>query len=248
MFIFLLSDFVNFTTCVAAGQERFRTLTSSYYRGAQGIVLVYDVTRRDTFTNLSDVWTKEVELYSTNQDCIKMLVGNKVDKVTLSLSLSHTHTHTTLHLSLIGFFCMLGNLIMNIQVGKFQVPCPIFSCFFCLFPPISSKMVLHSLFFQRGDDKISNFYLGLEVVMPMLFQESERAVSREEGIALAKEFGGLFLECSAKTRENVDRCFEELALKIMEVPSLLEEGSTSGKRNILRPTPEQQIPPNGGCC
>ncbi|CAA3013293.1 ras-related protein RABC2a-like [Olea europaea var. sylvestris] len=141
-----------------AGQERFRTLTSSYYRGAQGIVLVYDVTRRDTFTNLSDVWTKEVELYSTNQDCIKMLVGNKVDK------------------------------------------------------------------------------------------ESERAVSREEGIALAKEFGGLFLECSAKTRENVDRCFEELALKIMEVPSLLEEGSTSGKRNILRPTPEQQIPPNGGCC
>lgn len=52
--------------------------------------------------------------------------------------------------------------------------------------------------------------------MPMLFQESERAVSREEGIALAKEFGGLFLECSAKTRENVDRCFEELALKVKQ--------------------------------
>ena len=42
---------------------------------------VYDVTRRDTFTNLSDVWAKEIDLYSTNQDCIKMLVGNKVDKV-----------------------------------------------------------------------------------------------------------------------------------------------------------------------
>lgn len=39
------------------------------------------MTRRDTFTNLSDVWTKEVDLYSTNQDCVKMLVGNKVDKV-----------------------------------------------------------------------------------------------------------------------------------------------------------------------
>lgn len=42
---------------------------------------VYDVTRRETFTNLSDIWAKEIDLYSTNQDCIKMLVGNKVDKV-----------------------------------------------------------------------------------------------------------------------------------------------------------------------
>lgn len=44
---------------------------------------VYDVTRRDTFTNLSDIWAKEIDLYSTNQECIKMLVGNKVDKVPL---------------------------------------------------------------------------------------------------------------------------------------------------------------------
>ena len=44
---------------------------------------VYDVTRRDTFSNLSDIWLKEVDLYSTNQDCIKMLVGNKVDKVNM---------------------------------------------------------------------------------------------------------------------------------------------------------------------
>lgn len=42
---------------------------------------VYDVTRRETFTNLSEIWDKEIELYSTNPDCIKMLVGNKVDKV-----------------------------------------------------------------------------------------------------------------------------------------------------------------------
>lgn len=42
---------------------------------------VYDVTRRETFTNLADVWAKEIDQYSTNQDCIKMLVGNKVDKV-----------------------------------------------------------------------------------------------------------------------------------------------------------------------
>lgn len=141
-----------------AGQERFRTLTSSYYRGAQGIILVYDVTRRETFTNLSDIWAKEVELYSTNQNCIKMLVGNKVDK------------------------------------------------------------------------------------------DSERAVTREEGIALAKECGCLFLECSAKTRENVQQCFEELASKILEVPSLLEEGSTILKRTVLKAQQQYHAPPSAGCC
>ncbi|KAJ8437992.1 hypothetical protein Cgig2_029973 [Carnegiea gigantea] len=106
-----------------AGQERFRTLTSSYYRGAQGIIMVYDVTRRETFTNLRDIWAKEIDLYSTNQDCIKMLVGNKVDK------------------------------------------------------------------------------------------ESERVVTKKEGIDFAREYGCLFIECSAKTRVNVQQCFEELVLK-----------------------------------
>lgn len=52
-------------------------------------VLVYDVTRRESFTNLSDVWAKEVELYSTNQDCVKMLVGNKVDRVSFVISVLH---------------------------------------------------------------------------------------------------------------------------------------------------------------
>ena len=62
-------------------QERFRTLTSSYYRGAQGVVLCYDVTRRDTFDNL-EPWLQEVELYcpASGKDVVKLLVGNKKDK------------------------------------------------------------------------------------------------------------------------------------------------------------------------
>ncbi|KAM9232881.1 ras-related protein Rab-18 [Leptosomus discolor] len=62
-----------------AGQERFRTLTPSYYRGAQGVILVYDVTRRDTFVKL-DNWLNELETYCTRNDIVKMLVGNKIDK------------------------------------------------------------------------------------------------------------------------------------------------------------------------
>eukprot|EP00252_Welwitschia_mirabilis_P011167 TRINITY_DN2510_c0_g1_i2.p1 TRINITY_DN2510_c0_g1~~TRINITY_DN2510_c0_g1_i2.p1 ORF type:complete len:167 (+),score=26.44 TRINITY_DN2510_c0_g1_i2:436-936(+) len=71
-----------------AGQERFRTMTSAYYRGAQGVILVYDVTRRETFTSLSEVWLKELDLYSTYQDCVKMVVGNKIDKILQSPGLS----------------------------------------------------------------------------------------------------------------------------------------------------------------
>ncbi|XP_006139813.1 ras-related protein Rab-18 isoform X3 [Tupaia chinensis] len=62
-----------------AGQERFRTLTPSYYRGAQGVILVYDVTRRDTFVKL-DNWLTELETYCTRNDIVNMLVGNKIDK------------------------------------------------------------------------------------------------------------------------------------------------------------------------
>eukprot|EP00922_Rhytidocystis_sp_ex-Travisia-forbesii_P019959 GHVS01029451.1.p1 GENE.GHVS01029451.1~~GHVS01029451.1.p1 ORF type:complete len:209 (+),score=31.69 GHVS01029451.1:402-1028(+) len=61
-----------------AGQERFRTLTSSYYRGAQGVILVYDTSNRNTFENLGS-WLEEVRKYSTNAEAVKMLVGNKID-------------------------------------------------------------------------------------------------------------------------------------------------------------------------
>ncbi|KAJ7970456.1 Ras-related protein like [Quillaja saponaria] len=139
-----------------AGQERFGTLISSYYRGAHGIILVYDVTRRETFTNLVGVWAKEVELYSTNHECIKILVGNKVDR------------------------------------------------------------------------------------------DNERQVTREEGMALAQEHKCLFFECSAKTRKNVQQCFNDLILKILEVPSLRENGSM--KRQILKQKEMHQKSQSGGCC
>ncbi|WJX34688.1 Ras-related protein rabc1 [Trifolium repens] len=118
----------------------------------------YDVTRRDTFTNLSEVWAKEVELYSTNPDCIKMLVGNKVDK------------------------------------------------------------------------------------------ESDRVVTKKEGTDFARECGCLFIECSAKTRVNVQHCFEELVLKILDTPSLLAEGSKGHKKNIFKDKALQSDSSTSSCC
>lgn len=61
-----------------AGQERFRTITSAYYRGADGIIMVYDVTCEDSFKHVND-WLMEVNRYAAPTTC-KLLVGNKNDR------------------------------------------------------------------------------------------------------------------------------------------------------------------------
>ena len=50
---------------IAGRQEHFWTLTSSYYQGAHGVILVYDVSGTNSFGNLEQ-WLKEVQLYSPN--------------------------------------------------------------------------------------------------------------------------------------------------------------------------------------
>eukprot|EP00397_Hematodinium_sp_SG-2012_P041352 GEMP01045520.1.p1 GENE.GEMP01045520.1~~GEMP01045520.1.p1 ORF type:complete len:214 (+),score=45.28 GEMP01045520.1:31-642(+) len=60
-----------------AGQERFRTITSAYYRGADGIIMVYDTTDRSSFERV-DEWLVEVNRYANENTC-KILIGNKCD-------------------------------------------------------------------------------------------------------------------------------------------------------------------------
>jgi len=63
----------------SAGQERFRALARGYYRGAAGALIVYDVTKAQTFDNVES-WLRELRDF-TDGELTVMLVGNKNDLV-----------------------------------------------------------------------------------------------------------------------------------------------------------------------
>ncbi|KAG6477568.1 hypothetical protein ZIOFF_066835 [Zingiber officinale] len=214
---------------------------------------VYDVTKRETFNNLADVWVKEVETYSTNHNCVKILVGNKVDKVSLSHNTSASALYVCLmplvlyfHLkegfgatSLLGFYLAIGihgqkpRGMSYLWTGVEE----------CMVRCTTETQCWLGLSTDACVDK------GTEdsTTESLREKDADRSVTTEEGIAFADEYGCLFFECSAKTRNNVERCFKELALKILGVPELLEEGSAPVKRNILKQKQGQQGQ-SGGCC
>jgi len=116
-----------------AGSERFRAINRSFFRNALGVIVVYDVTDRNTFQKVKS-WLEEVEV-NCDKSPIIILVGNKTDL------------------------------------------------------------------------------------------SEQRQVSTQEGRELAKRNKLMFMEASAKTRENVNDVFFELAEKILEKPELYESSA-----------------------
>ncbi|CAH9068575.1 unnamed protein product [Cuscuta epithymum] len=60
-----------------AGQERYRAVTSAYYRGAVGAMLVYDMTKRQSFDHMAR-WLEELRGHA-DKNIVIMLIGNKCD-------------------------------------------------------------------------------------------------------------------------------------------------------------------------
>ena len=62
-----------------AGQEKFRTMTSTYYRGAEAILVVYDITDPKSFDDITSYWTTEIAQHA-NEVPFLVMIGNKSDK------------------------------------------------------------------------------------------------------------------------------------------------------------------------
>eukprot|EP00326_Haptolina_ericina_P014861 CAMPEP_0181172050 /NCGR_PEP_ID=MMETSP1096-20121128/2245_1 /TAXON_ID=156174 ORGANISM="Chrysochromulina ericina, Strain CCMP281" /NCGR_SAMPLE_ID=MMETSP1096 /ASSEMBLY_ACC=CAM_ASM_000453 /LENGTH=171 /DNA_ID=CAMNT_0023259757 /DNA_START=191 /DNA_END=706 /DNA_ORIENTATION=- len=60
-----------------AGSERYKAVTQAYYRGVMGALIVYDITKRDSFENC-EKWLRELRTHTDSQ-VVGMLVGNKCD-------------------------------------------------------------------------------------------------------------------------------------------------------------------------
>ncbi len=107
-----------------AGQDRFRSITKNYYKGAHGIILIYDITENKTFENVKN-WMNQIKEEVSDKVTI-VLVGNKIDV------------------------------------------------------------------------------------------EEHRKVKTEQGESMAKDFGIMFFECSAKTGENINGIFNSLVRKVVD--------------------------------
>ena len=60
-----------------AGHEKFRTITTSYYKSAHAIIILYDITQKTSFDHIKN-WITEIDKFG-KQGVLKVIVGNKLD-------------------------------------------------------------------------------------------------------------------------------------------------------------------------
>ena len=73
-----LNEFITFDIWDTAGQERYKSLTKFFFQGAKIAILVYDITRKETFDNLKNEWYKQIKEHG-DEDVILGIAGNKSD-------------------------------------------------------------------------------------------------------------------------------------------------------------------------
>lgn len=119
-----------------AGQDRFKTIVSTYFRGAHGVILVYDVTNPTSFMHLKG-WLEEARKYAPD-DVSLMVIGNKSDMVkakavdyatgkefadSIGASFLETSAKTAVNVEN-AFFALAGDIKARVHHGPVGQPTP----------------------------------------------------------------------------------------------------------------------------
>ena len=106
-----------------AGQERYRSLSRSYYQNADGIFLLFDVTKKETFDNIS-IWMDQIKDNNKNQEKLTVyLIGNKIDDLERYVDKSEAEEKSKfLRLEYFEMSCKLNLNIMEVA-SKMIIDC-----------------------------------------------------------------------------------------------------------------------------
>jgi len=110
-----------------AGQERFRTITKSYYRGSHGVLLVYDVTDRQSFESIRN-WMSQITQHA-DVDVNTVLVGNKRDLLDRKVVSSEEGVHLAKEYNM-EFFETSAKNDVNVE-----------ECVLCLAKSVNDRLV-----------------------------------------------------------------------------------------------------------
>lgn len=224
-----------------AGQERFKSIVTSYYRNSVGIILVYDVTNRESFEHLNE-WFSEVKRHVEPQ--IASTPHSIYNNSQHQYKHHNVHTHSNGHTSQYPLSSTPNACTEHLPSSSFRqqtAQSPITQ-------PNDKYSKSRENGFHRNDESFNSLAESMRLAeasqckMAYLVLgcktdlDSQRQVSYEDGRAFADAHGFRFIETSSKTRTNVNLAFqilaEEIYIKISESSRLNRLHRTSSGAHL----------------
>lgn len=180
-----------------AGQERFKSIVTSYYRNSIGIILVYDITNRESYEHLLD-WFTEARRHvePTPSPTLSPLTQNTPSNYHYPLTSTPNNTPVTRSRIAESDYAENSKGPSNNSNN-----------------PNNNHISFNSMLDDNPMQQFRMVYLVLGCKSDLT---SERKVSYEEGKAFADLYGFKFLETSSKNNNNVDLAFQTMAEEIYD--------------------------------